>query len=417
MPYTSPAAEAKALNAKLMAARYAYYVESNPIMSDQEYDALEKQLRDLVAREPKVAVMATVLTAVGSDIVGSIGTIKHREPMLSLDNAYTLADLEAWIKDHPENTTYTIEPKVDGGSLSIRYADHKLWVAVTRGDGEKGEDVTQAAMTIRDIPKTLPSHFPENLEVRGEVFMTKAQFNALNEAQFAAGKDIYKNQRNLATGSLKLKDLKEVKARGLSFQPWQVIGLEPTPGTTSPDMADPNFTEEQKLRMAGATGLEHSQALEFIHRSCGFRQPHCWRVYHKKDMAAAIGKNITLLTTLWEDALGMKCDGLVIKVEQHFLRRQLGNGTKAPKWAIAFKIQSMAGVTKLLDVVWQVGRTGALTPVGVLEPINLGGAIVQRVNLNNLSWIREKGLELGCLVEVVRSGDVIPKVLRVVPES
>lgn len=417
MTYATPQAEAKALNAKLQAARYAYYVESNPIMSDPEYDALEKRLKELVEQNPNLKVLATVLSAVGSDLVSSIGSVKHKEPMLSLDNAYTLEDIDKFTAEHPDDTTYTIEPKVDGGSLSVRYHDHRLWLALTRGDGTSGEDVTQAALTISDIPKVLPTILPHDMEIRGEVFMTKAQFAKLNEPLLAAGKEPYKNQRNLATGSMKLKDAKEVRARGLSFQPWQIIGLEPTPGTTSPDMEDPNVSMDVKLREAGRTGLEHSQALEYVHRLAGTRQPHCWRVYNKKDMAAAIGKNITLLTTLWEDALGMKCDGLVIKVEQHSLRRQLGNGTKAPKWAIAFKIQSMAGVTKLLDVVWQVGRTGALTPVGVLEPINLGGAIVQRVNLNNLSWIREKGLELGCLVEVVRSGDVIPKVLRVVPES
>ena len=411
MTYATPQAEAKALNAKLQAARYAYYVESNPIMSDPEYDALEKRLKELVEQNPNLKVLATVLSAVGSDLVSSIGSVKHKEPMLSLDNAYTLEDIDKFTAEHPDDTTYTIEPKVDGGSLSVRYHDHRLWLALTRGDGTSGEDVTQAALTISDIPKVLPTILPHDMEIRGEVFMTKAQFAKLNEPLLAAGKEPYKNQRNLATGSMKLKDAKEVRARGLSFQPWQIIGLEPTPGTTSPDMEDPNVPMDVKLREAGRTGLEHSQALEYVHRLAGTRQPHCWRVYNKAQLREAIEKNRILRATLWTEGLGMPTDGIVIKVESMEQRRALGLGTKSPKWAIAYKFPAERAVTTLRGVTWQVGRTGKMTPVAELEPVLCGGVTISKVNLNNLTWMTQMGItHVPCTVEIERGGEVIPKV-------
>lgn len=411
MTTQTPAARIRALNAQLMGARYAYYVESKPVMSDQEFDALEKELKDLVAENPKLAFVATVLTRVGSDLVGSIGVIKHRTPMLSLENAYSIEEVDKWCADHPEDTTYVLEPKVDGGSLSVRYADRRLWVAVTRGDGTEGEDVTAAAMTISDIPKTLPPTLPPDLEIRGEVFMTTGQFAKVNEAQAAAGKPLYANPRNLANGSMKLKDAKEVAARGLSFFPWQIIGLEPVKGTVSPDMDDPRVPMEEKLADAGKTGLEHSQALEYVHRLTCTRQPQCWNVYGKAGLRDAIEKNRILRDTLWTEGLGMITDGVVIKVQQQAYRDLLGAATKAPRWAIAYKFPAERAVTTLRDVTWQVGRTGKLTPVGELEPVLVSGSTVARVNLNNLTFIQTK-LGAPCLgdkVVIYKGGEVIPQ--------
>lgn len=407
----TPSARIKALNATLMAARYAYYVESKPVMTDQEFDALEKELKDLAAANPKAAFLATVLTRVGSDIVGSIGVVNHKQPMLSLENAYTLEEVDKWCADHPEDTTYVLEPKVDGGSLSVRYADWKLWVAVTRGDGVTGEDVTGAAMTIADIPKTLPKTCPGDMEIRGEVFMTTGQFDKINAEMAKANKPLYANPRNLANGSMKLKDAREVAARGLSFFPWQIIGLEPAKGTVSPDMEDPRVEMAEKLADAGRTGLEHSQALEYVHRLAHTRQPQCWNVFGKAGLHDAIEKNRILRDTLWAKGLGMVTDGVVIKVQQQAYRDLLGTASKSPRWAIAYKFPAERAVTTLRDVTWQVGRTGKLTPVGELEPVLVSGSTVARVNLNNYTYIfHDLGApRLGDKVSIYKGGEVIPQ--------
>ena len=416
-----PSAQAvRDLNSRLMHARHAYYVLSSPIMSDADYDRLEQELRQMVAEDPSLQRYAPVLTSVGSDLTGNVGTVKHRTPMMSLDNIYTREDLEAWASTHPEGTTYTIEAKVDGLSLSCRYADHRLWLAVTRGDHENGEDVTAAAMTIQDIPKTLPSpQLPPALEIRGEVFVTQSVFEALNQEMQAAGKEPYKNPRNLASGSLKLKDPKEVAKRCLSFMPWQVLGLEPPEGTVVPDMGNPSVPLEDKLASRPTLGLEHSQALEYVHTLCGTRQPYLWRVYRREDLWDAVERHRLLRDTLWSAGLGMATDGIVIKVEENAIRKTLGLGTKSPRWAVAFKYPAQVATTKLLGVTWQVGRTGRLTPVAELDPVSCSGTTVGRANLNNLTYIRTDlgDPRINDMVSIYKGGEIIPQVQAVVSRS
>ena len=387
----------KSLNARLLAARYAYYVEAQPIMTDQEFDALEKELRDVVAAaDPKFAALATCLTAVGSDLVSNLGVVKHRQPMLSLDNAYTMDDVDKWAEGLPEDVTFTLEPKMDGLSLSARYTDHKLVIGLTRGDGSMGEDVTAAAMTIKDLPKVLPDSLPGDLELRGEVFMTTHQFERINEEAALAGEKLYANPRNLAAGTLKTKDVLKVKARGLSFLLWQVIGLEAgAPGVTT----DPS------------KGMEHTAAIDYLHRMCPvLRQPQGNRCWSKAHLREAIELARKLREGLWKD-LGYTTDGVVIKVEEHRHRVALGLGTKSPKWAIAYKFPAERGVTKLLGVTWQVGRTGKLTPVAELEPVLVSGSTISRTNLSNLTYIRKQlgDPHIGDVVRIYKGGEVIPQ--------
>lgn len=412
-----PSNRIKELNAQLRQARYAYYVLSSPTMSDSEYDAVEKELKDLVAEHPNLTHLATVLQAVGSDIdVSFTQPIKHKTPMLSLENAYTREDVDAFIEDHPEGTTYVIEPKVDGLSLSNRYVNGRLFLSVTRGTGVEGEDVTQAAMTIDDIPKALHPSLPQDLEIRGEVFIRKSEFDRLNAERLAQGKEPYANQRNLASGSLKLKDIREVAKRKLSFQPWQVLGLEPPEGAGCPDVEDPRLSSEERLAAPGHMGLEHTQALGMVHFACHTRQLHSWRVYRKEDLWDAIEKNRILRDTLWTHGLGLPTDGIVIKVEEQRIREQLGAGVKTVNWGIAYKFPADRAVTTLRDVTWQVGRTGKLTPVAELEPVLVSGVCVSRASLNNWSWMQALGLtHVPCRVAVERGGEVIPKVVEVLP--
>ena len=414
------AQDVRDLNSKLMHARHAYYVLSAPVMTDAEYDALERSLKEMVGADSSLRRYAQVLDSVGSDLTGNMGTVKHRTPMMSLDNIYTKEDLEKWAAEHPEGTTYTIEAKVDGLSLSCRYADHRLWLAVTRGDHENGEDVTAAAMTILDVPKTLPNpQLPATLEIRGEVFVTQSVFERLNQEMQAAGKEPYKNPRNLASGSLKLKDAREVAKRGLSFMPWQVLGLEPPEGETVPDVANPNIPMEDRLASRPFLGLEHSQALEYVHTLCGTRQPYLWRVYRKEDLWDAVEKHRVLRDTLWSGGLGMATDGIVIKVEENSIRKVLGLGTKSPRWAVAFKYPSQVATTKLLGVTWQVGRTGRLTPVAELDPVMCSGTTVARANLNNLTYIRTElgNPKINDMISIFKGGEIIPQVQSVITRS
>ncbi len=396
-PAPSPQQRAKALNAQLMAARHAYYVRSAPVMEDVDYDKLEQELKDLVAAHPEISKFASTLDTVGSDISGSYGVLKHRIPMQSLEKATTEAEVMAWCLDHPDNTTYDIEPKVDGCSLSVRYTDHKLWLGVTRGDGAEGEDVTHAALSIESIPKTLSQAFPPNLEIRGEVFITQGEFDRLNAEAAEAGKKPYANPRNLASGSLKLSDPREVLKRKLAFQPWQVIGMEPGAQQANPE------------------GIESSEAMEFLWRMAPVtRQPLGHRAYSKAELLPLIERLRVEREVLWADGLGMQTDGIVIKVHEDAIRKRLGVGGRTPPWALAYKYPQRQSVTTLREIQWQVGRTGKLTPVAILDPVDVGGAIVSRSILNNQTWLTEMGIHLPCTVEITRGGDVIPKVTSVI---
>ena len=408
----SPMNQIKALNAYLQVARHAYYVDSRPIMPDELYDAKERELRALAEAYPAYAPLATVLQVVGSDLAAASLTqpIKHKTPMLSLENAFTIAEVEKWTEKHPPETTYTVEPKIDGGSLSVRYNQWNLWLATTRGDGAQGEDVTQAALNIEDIPHQIDHvMFPHDLEIRGEVFMTRQQFARINAAMVEAGGEPYKTSRNLANGTMKLKDPKEVAKRGLRFQPWHVYGGE-SQGYV-PDTAAGLAHLGYKIPQ----GLEHSQRLEWFAQWTNTRQYQGMRVYDKSHLAQAIESARILRDTLWAEIIG-DTDGIVIKVEERWIREELGENNKVPNWAIAFKFPAERAVTLLNGITWQVGRTGKLTPVAELEPVLCGGTMNARASLSNPTYMAKLGVCIGDRVSIFRGGEVIPQVEGVAEE-
>lgn len=412
---STPMSQVKALNAQLQVWRHAYYVQAQPMVSDQEYDLKERELKDLVAANPNLEPLASVLKAVGSDLPAAPFTqpVRHRVPMLSLDNAYSDEDVEKWLKNVPEDATFDLEPKVDGLPVSVRYANHTLWLAVTRGDGAQGEDATGAALAIKDIPKTLnPGVFPPDLEVRGEVFLTRQQFAAINERMASEGKDPYKTSRNLASGTLKLKDLKEVAARGLSFQPWQILGMEPGKGTWIPDTPERMAACGYKI----PPGLENAQALEYFSKLTGTRQCQVVRARSREELGPALELARKLRETLWGDIIG-DTDGVVIKVHEHYIREAMGAGTSTVNWAVARKWPSERVSTILNSVTWQVGRTGKVTPVAEVDPVVVGGVTVSRATLNNPTYMQTKipggPVCIGDRVEIHRGGEVIPNITAV----
>ena len=410
----SPTQQALALNAELLGHRYAYYVQSKPTVSDAEYDAKERQLRELVGGDETLTRMATSLSAVGSDLTGTVGTAKHHAPMLSLDNAYNEEDLNKWLEGIPPEATFVCEPKVDGLSLSARYYGHKLALALTRGDGTQGEDVTSAAMTIRNVPKTIPITFPHDLEIRGEVFVLHSVFDALNRERAAAGKEPYANTRNLASGSLKQKDYREVAKRSLSFQPWQVMGLEPAGDRKVADPTAPGVSMDDIIQ--SPRGLEHAQSLEYLYAMCReTRQPLVSKVHRREDLWVEIQRLRTTREELWSKGLGMDTDGVVVKVAESSIRRQIGVGSKSINWGIAVKFPAEQAVTTLLGITWQVGRTGKVTPVAELEPVSCSGATVARATINNITYLRTKlgNPRVGDKVIIHRGGEVIPNILGV----
>lgn len=381
------------LNEKLGNARHAYYAEATPIMSDADYDKMEKELKTLVTNEPDLKRYATVLSTVGSDLRDAANRVRHKTPMLSLENKYVIDEVKDWMQGQPEGTVVGIEPKIDGLSLSLRFVFRKLVLATTRGDGEVGEDVTAQVFASPSIPKVLSDNFPNTpVEIRGEAFICNHVFDRLNAEAKAVGDKPYANPRNLAAGTLKLKNLEEVAKRDIRFQPWEVHGLPENP-------------------------LGASYDLEFLAANNKFGQPR-WRqalirrVRNPKDLEKAISDVANERDTVWHKGLGMQTDGIVFKVENKDLRKKLGHGSKFPNWACCFKWAGESAETTLIDVVWQVGRSGIISPVGILEPTNVSGSLISRVSLNNISYIRNMNLEIGCRVEITKGGEVIPKINR-----
>lgn len=381
------------INSELVEARHAYYVLAQPVMTDPQYDALEKQLAEMVKTVPQFRHLAPVLTSVGSDVTHQSGRIRHRTPMLSIENKYDFDALREWCEQFP-GQQFVIEPKVDGASCSLHYLDRKLIKAVTRGDGQYGEDVTRQMAASGAVPLTLPEEFfPETLvEIRGEVFIRLGQFEKLNKELEAAGEKPYASPRNLAAGSMKLLDLEVVKHRGLKFFVWQVDGV--------PD----SYLAKRSLNNEFA-----HHGILYVTRLLGFPAAITSMIGDVDNLIAFIDTTVRKeRETLWREGLGMETDGVVIKLANPQARRDAGVGSKVINWGCSFKFPSEQKGTVLRDVVWQTGRTGNLTPVAVLDPINLGGAVVTRCNLNNWSFIEQLGIEIGDEVACKRGGEVIP---------
>ncbi|GLH73534.1 DNA ligase [Geothrix limicola] len=371
--------------------RHRYYVLDQPQLSDAEYDALERELKDLEAAHPDLADPNSPTHRVGAPPVDFFEKRRHAAPMLSLDNAYSEAELRdwetKWRKLAPEAAPrYAAELKVDGLSLSLKYERGRLVEALTRGDGETGELVTENARTIADIPLVLPAEAPERLEVRGEVFLSRKRWEELNHQRDDRGEARFANPRNAASGTMKLLDSREVAARGLSFLPWQALGLE-------------------------GEGEDHSGAMARL-GTWGFGVMP----------AQGEGDLEAVLAFIAEQAEGrlrlpFDTDGVVLKVLDPAVQQRLGATDRVPRWAIAFKYPATQVTTTVLGITWQVGRSGKLTPVAELEAVEVAGSIVRRATLHNIEFIRNLGIHVGHRVFIEKGGEVIPKVVALVPDQ
>lgn len=374
--------------------RELYYREETPELTDAEYDALEKQLRDLEGQFPELKTPDSPTEQVGAPVSEKFAQVTHGIPMLSLDNAFDADDITDFEKSlkrflklpEDEVVAYAAEPKIDGLSCSILYVNGQLVRAATRGDGRVGEDITQNARTIRNVPHVLKgSGFPERIEVRGEVYMPLAEFAEMNAKATAEGGRTYANPRNFASGSLRQIDANVTASRPLRFfaYAWG-------------EVSDPDFVKTQ------------SEALDCF-RAWGFEvNPNSRRVEGTAGLLELydhIGKT--------RSQLGYDIDGVVYKVDRLDWQRRLGFVSRSPRWAIAHKFPAQQALTRLRGIDIQVGRIGTLTPVARLEPINVGGVVVTNVTLHNADEIERKDIRIGDMVRVQRAGDVIPQIVGV----
>ncbi|MDE3244534.1 MAG: NAD-dependent DNA ligase LigA [Acidobacteriota bacterium] len=379
-------ARMKDLAHQVLEHRRRYYVQDSPVVSDAEYDALERELRELEAAHPELADPNSPTLRVGAPPIESFEKIRHRTAMLSLDNAYTEAELRDWqarmLRLLPAGTAleFAAELKVDGLSLSLRYEHRQLVEALTRGDGEVGENVTANARAIADIPLELPDTAPEDLEVRGEVFLSRRRWEELNTERDSAGELRFVNPRNAASGTMKLLDSRVVAERRLQFLPWQWLGAEDQ-ARAMDQLAAWGFSA-----MPGKVEGDLEKVLAFIREQAEARL-----------------------------RLPFDTDGVVIKVRDAVLQQALGATDRVPRWAIAYKYPATQATTRVLGITWQVGRTGKLTPVAELEPVFVAGSTVKRATLHNVDEVERLGLRPGMRVFIEKGGDVIPKVVAVVP--
>lgn len=397
MPELSPleaAARVATLRREIEEHNRRYYEEAAPTISDQEYDRLYRGLVDLEAAFPELASADSPTRRVGGAPLEAFAQIRHRAPMLSLDNTYSEAEvaafftrLEKWLPG--EKITTTVEPKIDGVAISLLYENGRLRYAATRGDGATGDDVTQNIRTIAGIPHRLHgTHLPEILEVRGEIYLPKAKFAALNEERTAAGEAAFANPRNAAAGSLKQLDPAVVARRGLGAI-FYGLGLVKGAGWS---------THRAALAALGGYGLP-------VHETV-------WAASTLDEVFAAIHELDRL-----RHGFAFETDGAVIKVDAGAQREALGFTAKSPRWAMAYKYKPEQARTRLREIAVQVGRTGVLTPVAELDPVFVSGSTVARATLHNEEEVARKDIRVGDLVVVEKAGEVIPAIVEVVKEQ
>ncbi|MBB1323107.1 NAD-dependent DNA ligase LigA [Shewanella sp. SR43-8] len=372
-----------------------YYVDDAPSIPDAEYDRLIKRLTDLEQEYPQFKSVDSPTQRVGGMALQKFAQITHLKPMLSLDNAFEQADFAAFnkrITDKVDSVDYVCEPKLDGLAVSITYRLGLFERAATRGDGSVGEDITENVRTIRSIPLKLRGEgFPDLVEVRGEVFMPKAAFEALNQRQISKGDKVFVNPRNAAAGSLRQLDSKITAARALGFYAYALGVVE---GESQP-MQTTHFGQLTQLKQWGipvSNEVKVTESLEQVY------------AYYADIMAR-------------RTALEYEIDGVVIKVNDIAKQQTLGFVAKAPRWAIAYKFPAQEEMTLLESVDFQVGRTGAVTPVARLKPIFVGGVTVSNATLHNADEIARLGVKIGDTVIIRRAGDVIPQIVAIVPEQ
>lgn len=384
--------ETEKLRAEIERHNRLYYVDAAPEISDRDYDALLKQLEALEKQFPELATPDSPTRRVGGEPLKEFKSVRHTVPMISLANTYNkeeLVEFDGRVKKLLGETpySYVLEPKIDGVAISLRYENGLLIRAVTRGDGTTGDDVTANIRTIKTIPLRLSGNPPDALEVRGEVYMTRKGFAALNEERQEAGLEPFANPRNACAGSLKQLDPKIVAARPLDAL---FYGL----GECSEEFE----THQEMLSSLTHYGL---------------------RITPKHWSCAEISEVLTRLDELegMKRSFPFEIDGGVIKINQRGLYEQLGSTAKSPRWAVAYKYEPEQAETVLRKITIQIGRTGVLTPVAELEPVQLAGTVVKRATLHNEDEIKRKDIRVGDRVIVEKAGEIIPAVVRVVTEK
>ncbi|WP_457605180.1 NAD-dependent DNA ligase LigA [Nitratifractor sp.] len=366
---------------------YAYYVEDNPLVTDEVYDKLYREVEAYEQAHPDQIDPTSPTQRVGAPVQEGFKKAKHLSRMWSMEDVFNDQEFEAWYeridKQFP-GERYYVEPKFDGASLNLIYEKGLLRQAITRGDGVEGEDVTSNARTIHSIP--LKIGHEGLIEIRGEVLMTLEEFERINKERVAAGEPPFANPRNAAAGSLRQLDPSITAKRNLIFQPWGV----------------------------GVNDLRYeylSDLMAYVY-DLGFRKPPLRRVCKSVREIEKIYAELGAM----RPKLPVMLDGMVVKVDRTAVQEALGYTVKYPRWMVAYKFPAVEKQTRLLDVIPQVGRTGVVTPVAVLEPVEVEGVIVERATLNNYDYIAKLDIRIGDMVTLIRSGDVIPKIVKVLKE-
>ncbi len=394
MTHTEAKTRHAQLVAEIRASDHAYYVEAKPLMTDQAYDRIYHELLEIEKQFPDLITPDSPSQRVGGEPLTEFKPVQHLSPMMSLDNTYSQGEVREFVarvqKLLPGQTLeWTVEPKVDGVAINLRYESGVFTCGATRGDGTTGDDVTANLKTIRSVPGKLHASgkkVPELMEVRGEVYLTKTGFARLNAERKAAGEETFANPRNAAAGSLKQLDPKIVARRPLDVV---VYGMG-------------KFEGNEDIS-------QHDVMLAWL-KSVGFRTPEkTWKCHSPEELIAAIAELDQL-----RHKFVYETDGAVIKLNAFALRDRIGFTSKAPRWAIAYKYAAEQAETKLKAITIQVGRTGALTPVAELEPVFLAGSTISRATLHNEDELRRKDIRIGDTVTIEKAGEVIPAVVGVV---
>lgn len=379
------------LRAELHQYNYEYYILDQSSISDFDFDIKLKELQDLETKYPEFADPNSPTLRVGGEITKNFPTVQHQFRMYSLDNSYDFNDLEDWekriIKSIDEPVEFVAELKYDGASISILYENGQLIQAVTRGDGFQGDEITNNVRTISDIPLTLKGEFPAQFFMRGEIYLTRKNFDKINERREGEGLDLFMNPRNTASGSLKMQDSGEVRKRKLSAVLYQYISAE-----------IPAETHWELLQNSRRWGFKVSDQAKL-----------CRSLDEVKDFI-----------NYWDEhrhELPFEIDGIVLKVNSIKQQAQLGYTAKSPRWAMAYKFKAEKVETQLKAVTYQVGRTGAITPVANLKPVLLAGTIVKRASLHNEDIIKKLGLHEHDFVYVEKGGEIIPKIVGINEEK
>lgn len=392
------------LRAQINEHNYRYYVLDDPVISDAEFDALMRELIALEEAHPELITPDSPTQRVGAPPSEAFAIVEHRVPMLSLANAFSPEELRAFDARvrrmaETDGVAYVAELKIDGSSVSVTYENGVLARAATRGDGQRGEDITANVRTIRSVPLRLRR--PVTLEVRGEVFMYFEDFEKLNKEREAAGEPLFANPRNAAAGSVRQQDPAETAKRPLDVFFYGIGWMDES------TLNGPEAGGGPDLKVPET----HAETLELL-AALGFKVNPEWKLVPDIEVAIEYCRDVEARRA----QLGYAIDGVVLKVNDLSLHEKLGATAKTPRWATAYKFAAEQAVTKVEDIVVNVGRTGAVTPMARFTPVQVGGVTVSRASLHNEDYIREKDIRIGDWVVIQRAGDVIPEVVRVLAE-